>query len=489
MTISQSIYDYIELAKLTKIPLLLISNPGYGKTTTIQKWAKEKDYNYEQLIGSRFSPDDIMGYQVNEVGSDTLIQKDPIWFKRIMDAKNNGKSTVLFIDELSTCSDAVQGSLLSLIFDRRIGNGKELPEDTIIISAANYSENLPSFMNIMAPTLNRFCIINLMKGFDNFSIVSETLNIPNVVSKIPQEVNATEIINQFNQLMVDVFSKYSQVDSSIGYIDLQNHDIADIYKRSGNVYNIISWRSVSYLREFVIALSSLGICEEHIVKNVVGGLIGLGSNSFKNEEQIENFINLVATHIIKIIESSYTGDTSYTLDATKKISDLINEYINDTESITSLNKSRIESQLIEIISNKYGNYIDVFNNLENELIEPMGFVSDMDAMAILIPTLGSENAAIVSNVHQSCLSMYDDILGTDTIFSKDVYGINTPSLIKKVLIARDHNKGNVGRVGVYGNNNDGFIFIPNSVTVAKATASRQTRREFFEELHLKKVLK
>ena len=126
MSISQNIYDYISLSKITKQPILLISNPGYGKTTSITNWAKEQGYHYEQLIGSRFSPDDIMGYQVNEPGSPTLIQKDPIWFQRIIDAKRDGKSTILFVDEISTCSDAVQGSLLSLIFYRRIGNGKNL---------------------------------------------------------------------------------------------------------------------------------------------------------------------------------------------------------------------------------------------------------------------------------------------------------------------------------------------------------------------------
>jgi stage III sporulation protein SpoIIIAA len=45
MSISQNIYDYIELSKITKQPILLISNPGYGKTTSLTNWAKEKGYH------------------------------------------------------------------------------------------------------------------------------------------------------------------------------------------------------------------------------------------------------------------------------------------------------------------------------------------------------------------------------------------------------------------------------------------------------------
>ena len=41
MSISQNIYDYIELSKITGQPILLISNPGYGKTTSITRWAND----------------------------------------------------------------------------------------------------------------------------------------------------------------------------------------------------------------------------------------------------------------------------------------------------------------------------------------------------------------------------------------------------------------------------------------------------------------
>lgn len=487
MSISQNIYDYIELSKITKQPILLISNPGYGKTTSITNWAKEQDYHYEQLIGSRFSPDDIMGYQVNEPGSPTLIQKDPIWFQRIVSAKEAGKPTILFVDEISTCSDAVQGSLLSLIFDRRIGNGKNLPEDCIILAAANYSENLPSFMNIMAPTINRFCIVNLLWGHNNSDIIHECLTKQNPKPRAIGKVNENEIEKQFNDMINDIIVKYSVVDSSVGYIDLNNHDIANIYKRKGNVYNIISWRSITYLKNFVIAMAKLGIDDEIVIKNICAGMIGLGSNNFKSEVQVETFINLVSDHVKQIIDSSVSFE-DIDFDVNSKISDLIHEYIAKLESTKTLGSTKYENALIDAIVKKYSDFAEVFNKLSkgNE-DEAREFINDMDSIALLINKVSSSNAAIIANIHQSCSSMYNDLLGTDTNFSKEIYGIYTPSMIKKVCLGKDKN-GKVCRIGVFGSSGNSYVVISNGVDVFKATLSRLIREDAITKLKLNKIL-
>ena len=487
-TISQTIYDYIELSKETKKPILLISNPGFGKTTSITNWAKENNYHYEQLIGSRFSPDDIMGYQVNEPGSPTLVQKDPVWFQRIIDAKKSDKPTILFVDEISTCNEDVQGSLLSLIFDRRIGNGKELPEDCIIMAAANYSENLPSYMNIMAPTINRFCIINLLQGFSNSDIIHECLTVRKPLLRTKIDVNTDEIEKQFNEMFNDIIIKYSHVDSNLGYIDLQNHDISNIYKRKGNVYNIISWRSVTYLKEFIIAMTKLGICDWNVIKNVCGGLIGLGSNNFKTDDQVEAFINLVSESVKQIIDSNYSGSEVEDFSGeNKSIGDLINDYIIKLESTNTLGVSKIENYLVDMIVKKYGNFEEVFNNLKNGN-GATEFINDMDSMALIISKLSSDNAKIVSNIHQSCSPMYNDLLGiVNSEFRKDTYGIHNPIIIKQVVLGTDNN-GSFRRIGVFGSNKDSYVIIPNGVNVCEANLTKIIKRSDFTIKTLDRIL-
>lgn len=487
MTISQSIYDYIELSRLTKQPILLISNPGYGKTTSITNWAKENNYHYEQLIGSRFSPDDILGYQVNEPGSPTLIQKDPIWFQRIIDAKKENVSTILFVDEISTCSDTVQGSLLSLIFDRRIGNGKNLPNDCIIIAAANYSENLPSFMNIMAPTINRFCIVNLLMGFNNSEIIRECLTPQNPKLREVSKVDEKEIEKQFNEMINDIIIKYSQLDSSLGYIDLSNHDISDIYKRRGNVYNIISWRSITYFKNFVIAMAKLGISEPVVIRNICAGMIGLGSNSFKNDDQIESFISLVSDHVKQIIDANYAESSDFEFDPKSKICDLVNEYLTKLESTNTLGSSKVETSLVNIIDQKYGNYKNVYNDLKSGVLDGKEFIADMDAIGVLLSRVNSNNGEILANIHQSCSSMYNDLLGVKNNFDKEVYGIYMPTIIKRVILARDNN-GKTSRLGVFGTNENSFVVIPDSALISRTALSKLIREDNFTRLTLDKIL-
>lgn len=488
MSVTQNVWDYIELSKLTKIPILLISNPGYGKTTGIVRWANKKGYHYEQLIGSRFSPDDIMGYQVNEPGKDTLVQKDPMWFQRIIDKKAEGVPTILFCDEISTCSDAVQGSLLSLIFDRRIGNGKELPDDCIILAAANYSENLPSFMNIMAPTINRFCIVNLLMGYNNGDLVRECLVPQNAATRQVSDVDEEEIRKAYYETMNNLVMKYSHVDSTVGYIDLNNHDMANIYKRKGNVYNVMSWRSISYLQELVIGMAKLGIVDENVIRNVCAGMIGLGSNNFKTEDQVETFITFVTKEIKGIVESGSTA-SSMAIDFkdTDKVSALITQYLSRLESTDFLVDAKYENALVDFIVARYGDYYKVYEDLLKNNKKYMEFVSDMDSIALLIAKVNNENGARLANLHQSCSSMYNDVLGSTGDFSKEVYGIYTPTVIKRVILAKDRN-GKIARVGTFGSTGQSYVAIPNGTNVAEATLSRMITKDKFEPLTLPKQI-
>ena len=98
-----------------RIPGLLLSHPGFGKTSTIRMFAEYKNYNCVELIPSQYAPDDVVGIQVYENGS--LVRKEPAWFRKVVD-KAEEKRTILFIDEITTCNPYIQGPLLDLIFSR-----------------------------------------------------------------------------------------------------------------------------------------------------------------------------------------------------------------------------------------------------------------------------------------------------------------------------------------------------------------------------------
>src|SRR5574344_1997927 len=242
----------IEFSKISKLPVLFLSNPGYGKTSTINEYAYLNGYHVESLIGSRFSPEEILGYQVNN-GGDHLQVLQPEWYSRIIEKDKEGIPSILFLDEISTAPDAVQGSLLQLVFERAIGNGKKLPESCIVLSAANYKSNLPTMFNIMAPTLNRFVLVNLdlnlIKPGNVIAEFTQTeeerkASFPTFKVKKLSKDNVEKSITLMREFYQTLIVSFYDKTTSKGFIDLNNTHYDEIYDTEGPVYNFISGRTI-----------------------------------------------------------------------------------------------------------------------------------------------------------------------------------------------------------------------------------------------------
>lgn len=312
-----------------KVPMLLLSNPGLAKTTMIGEIAQHEGMRVVSLIGSGFENNEILGFQVNEPNWDYLITKNPTWYQTILDNEKEGIASILFIDEISVCPSLVQGALYRLIFERTIGNGKMLPDDCVIISAGNYKANLPSYCDITAPALNRFCIINLESPdfhsfLDEFSQDEEermadwpTFNheadrLPNVMKNASKEIKT---------MMEEVFECYSDSrDNSKGFLDLRNKDFAPcfegIYSRHGRVYNFISGRTYYYLQLAAAACAQLNVplnpSKNPFVDRMVEGLIGAGTATFNDAAQCEAYIKSVTEKVRQIIKRLKNGEAPMT---------------------------------------------------------------------------------------------------------------------------------------------------------------------------------
>ena len=83
-----------ELSRRSKVPMLYLGNPGMGKTTVVNLWARRNGYHVESLIGSAFDRSEILGYMVND-GGEWLRTKDPEWFHSIVSRQEQGVPSVL----------------------------------------------------------------------------------------------------------------------------------------------------------------------------------------------------------------------------------------------------------------------------------------------------------------------------------------------------------------------------------------------------------
>lgn len=287
--INKLIYDCLEVSKDSKIPFLFLSNPGLGKTSIIKAYAEANGYDLVELRGSQSSPEDILGFYTNDVKSNSLQLKLPSWFHKIISSK---KPHILFLDEITTTNEYTQAALLKLIFDREIESYK-LPDNCIIVSAGNFVSNLQnSFNQIIAPMINRFCVVNLSLS------QNEILDYVSIEPKINKyeytykKTDSNKVEKLVKTFLETLFDKYSISDSPDFYIDLNNKDFCNMSDLQQEVYNIISPRSIHYLTKITYSLSKIkDNIDDNTIRNILLGLIGAGTLNYSSVSFMTDYQN------------------------------------------------------------------------------------------------------------------------------------------------------------------------------------------------------
>lgn len=154
MTSLDTAVTVIDAAARAHVPVLLWSDPGMGKSSVVRALARADQVPVETLIGSQREPVDIAGWP--QVGDDGVVRMGlPDWAKTLADA-NGG---YLLLDELTTCSAAVQAAMLTVALDRMVGRMR-LPDAVRIVAAANPPDRSAGGVDLTPPMANRFLHID-----------------------------------------------------------------------------------------------------------------------------------------------------------------------------------------------------------------------------------------------------------------------------------------------------------------------------------------
>lgn len=429
-SICNTIYNTLKLAEKSRYPFLLMSPPGFGKTTIIKNWAAANGYHCEILNGARFEPEAIEGYQVNEPGCESLVHKNPSWFSRIWENHNKGIPSVLFEDELSGARIQTQNAMLNLNFDRTIGENKYLPEDTIIIAASNYADNISSTNKIISANLNRFCIINLLEDLDPQDLLKEFLT--DIDSKIkynskPKAEVTDEIVNtfteKFSEFSKNLVKEYSDTSSSKGYIDILAPNIQDIFSDCAQnaLYNFLSPRTISNLKRILLDYLALDIKDNDFLKKVIKGFIGFGTGHFVNSSQIKSY-NTVVFNSIKTIMQETSGiitKSAKVTSNTEDISDLVNEirvYKEENKSLskdTRIVKEELMNALVQNVTKKYSKIGATLLKISNDKQAKAEFIADYESIFELLYTEDIVPSEIVTFA-QCFDAYYSQLIGKKT---------------------------------------------------------------------------
>ncbi|MEW2131468.1 AAA family ATPase [Streptomyces sp. NPDC005435] len=145
--------EALALAVAADLPVLLWGEPGIGKTAALTQLADTLELPLTTVIASVHEPSDFSGLPI--VGDDPEVRGVPMappqWAVELVRA---GKG-LLFLDELSTATPAVQAALLRVVLERRVG-ALQLPPGVRIVAAANPRASAADGWELSPPLANRF---------------------------------------------------------------------------------------------------------------------------------------------------------------------------------------------------------------------------------------------------------------------------------------------------------------------------------------------
>lgn len=326
MTINESIYMALSVSEASRVAPLLMGNPGAGKTTSVEFYAKANNMKMVLLRGSQSSPEEILGYEVNDgEGSkrgDLTVKVAskicPDWYDELLKNHENGVRTLLFLDEITTASSFVQAALLQVIFGREINNGYKLPDDTFIVAAGNYSSNLSSDFNLIPPLMNRFCIYNVtIDKYDIDAFMMEFRGRQDIISQLKnfEIVNSSSVddldpsfVSLVKRTIEEKLSHFTQDLIDKGKFDPNVTDMSDIYQDQSTGTRLLGFltpRTLNYFKRtaiFTYLKYGLAGIKTSCFREMSDGLVGIslskgGNNSGGSKK------NLVSNEYIKLIEN------------------------------------------------------------------------------------------------------------------------------------------------------------------------------------------
>ncbi|WP_238440697.1 AAA family ATPase [Streptomyces sp. TR1341] len=145
--------EALTLAVAADLPVLLWGEPGIGKTAALTQLAETLALPLTTVIASVHEPTDFSGLPI--VGDDPETRGVPMappqWVVELVRAGRG----LLFLDELSTATPAVQAALLRVVLERRVG-ALQLPPGVRIVAAANPRASAADGWELSPPLANRF---------------------------------------------------------------------------------------------------------------------------------------------------------------------------------------------------------------------------------------------------------------------------------------------------------------------------------------------
>lgn len=304
---------------------LIVGESGIGKTALAKQIAQENKWSLIVINGNLLKEGEIGGLPTIESYSalngkgDTVEKKTTVYavhnkLREIDQEMAQGKTVLLFIDEINRCEHTVQQELMNLILNREI-NGYKLHQDVKILAAMNPSSKYGSdfdyqVVDMDAAQENRFEWLYME---------------PDYIQWLGWAIDAG-----IEPKVIEFISTFPEYLHKINEDDIRATPRS--YERISSVYKIYKEKKDSIPRSVFL--------------NVIRGNVG----------------KLIAEEFVNFVESDYSSLISYedvfTGDSLSK--DIIEKVKNETHTRLYLSANNILKNLESNIKNNHdsGYYID-----------------------------------------------------------------------------------------------------------------------------------
>jgi len=136
----------------------IVGDPGTAKTDIVSQVATRAGFGVKVVLASLRDPTDFLGLPVAR-GDGSMGYAPPDWVVEVA----RHPYTVVFFDEINTCSPATQAALLRVVLDRVVGDFA-LPPTVRILAAQNGVDDSAGGYDLAVPLANRFGTLADWKG-------------------------------------------------------------------------------------------------------------------------------------------------------------------------------------------------------------------------------------------------------------------------------------------------------------------------------------
>lgn len=142
-------YEVMDVCLEASEPCVAVGDPGQAKTAVTHAIAEERGWKITPLMLSILEPQDVMGFPSIDDG--VTVYNPPAWAVELVSAENG----ILFLDELSTASPAMQKPALRIVHERIVGT-LQLGRKVRIVAAMNPPDSGVGALDLPPALANRF---------------------------------------------------------------------------------------------------------------------------------------------------------------------------------------------------------------------------------------------------------------------------------------------------------------------------------------------